>query len=285
MRSEFVLCPLRFYRRFILKLVPKGAVSIDLHAGQAFAKGLEIARKSYYDLNAPTELALEAGIYSLIDAWGDFNESPDENKSLPNMLGALVSYIDTYPFDTDPLVPLRTPLGSMTEFSFSIPIDEVRHPQTGEPLIYFGRADMIGELGKDGPKFVVDEKTTSRLGSTWASQWEMRGQMSGYTWAARRMGYPVEGALIRGISILKNGYGHVEALTYRPQWEVDRWYNQLIRDIKRMIACWQEDVWDAALDTACSMFKPCPYMPLCDVENPDEWLGDYETRVWNPLAP
>ena len=285
MRSAFILCPRKFAYSFLHNLIPKGDENVHLFAGACFAKGLEVARMAYYNNNQSAEHSLMIGMLALTEAWGTYEPPTGHVKSYINMLGALVSYLDYWPFDHDTLIPVQSAIGPMVEFTFAIPLEGTKHPQTGEPIIYFGRADMIGELGLSSRlNFVVDEKTTQRLGPTWGAQWELRAQMSGYVWAARQHGYEVEGAIIRGISILKDSYGHAEVITYRPKWEIARWYNQLIRDVNRMIRCWEEGYWDYNFDSGCALFRKCDFMSLCDVENPEQWLADYEQKKWDPMG-
>ena len=58
-------------------------------------------------------------------------------------------------------------------------------------------------------------KRQRQLGDSWARQWELRGQFTGYCWAAREAGIDVNGVLVRGVSILKTKYGSAQAITNR----------------------------------------------------------------------
>lgn len=137
---------------------------------------------------------------------------------------------------------------------------------------------------KDDVLFVVDEKTTKALGDSWMKNWKLRSQLTGYCWAAQEYGYPVAGAIIRGISILKTKFGHAEVIEPRARWEIDRWLHQLARDINRAIQCWEEDYWDYDLDASCSSYGGCPYLDLCTSPHPERWVETaYVKRVWNPL--
>ena len=59
--------------------------------------------------------------------------------------------------------------------------------------------------------------------------------------------------------VLKTKYDFAEAITPRPQWQVDRWYYQLLADIKRMLRCYHEGYWDYSLDHACTEYGGCPF--------------------------
>jgi len=159
----------------------------------------------------------------------------------------------------------------------------VTHPETGDPMIYCGRSDMVASFA--GSVYPFDDKTTSSLGPTWAKQWEMRSQFTGYVWAAQRAGYPASGVIVRGVSILKTKYDTQQAITNRAPFELERWLAQTVRDVERMKAAWASNIWDFNLDHACAEYGGCQFVSVCKSPNPEEWLPLYfEPKVWDPLA-
>jgi hypothetical protein len=132
--------------------------------------------------------------------------------------------------------------------------------------------------------YVYDEKTTSSLGYSWPRQWDLRSQFTGYCWTAREFGFNPTGVCVRGISILKTKYETQQVLTYRSDYEIDRWLQQSCRDIERMIDCWSEGYWDYNLDHACTEYGGCALRDICKSSEPESWLQTYfHRRVWNPL--
>lgn len=312
MLAAFRSCPQKMFRTYVEHWKPK-TESVHLVAGGAFAKGIEVARKVYFEGLYPAygrfhhedggeyskqlegdlawapgakgdkQVAEAEGLRALMIAYGDFECPADSAKSLERTAGALEFYFDQYPLDTDSKVPVTFVDGRRgIEFSFALPLG-VNHPVTGDPILYTGRADMIAEFA--GGIYIVDEKTTSSLGASWSRQWEMRGQFTGYCWAAKESGIPVSGAIIRGVSILKTKYDTQEAITNRAQHEIDRWKFQSERDITRAIAMWKEGYWDYALDGACAEYGGCSLVDICKSPSPEDWLPiRFEQRVWDPLA-
>lgn len=289
-RESFRTCPKKWYWQVIRKQVPQ-TPSIHLHAGGSLAKGLEIARRRFYIDGADPISAIAAGSQALADFYGDFdleNGFEDHNKSKARMLNAFEDYFMEYPLGSDPIKPMRTADGGAgIEFSFAIPL-EIRHPQTGDPLLYAGRFDMLGEM--NDTLYVVDEKTTGSLGPSWASQWDLNSQFTGYCMAARHYGYPVASAIIRGIGLLKSGVKHQQVILNRPDWQIQRWWDQLHRDIRMMIAQWEQDtgdgqMYDLALGSACTSYGGCSYKKLCLSNDPEAWVpAYYRAHEWNPLA-
>lgn len=282
MIASFRSCPRKFFLEYIQHWKPM-LPSVHLHAGAAYAKGLEVSRLAYYQEGASVEDARAAGLQALMNAYGSFECPPESAKSLERMMGALIFYFDTYPMDQERAVPATLPSGKKAvEFNFAEPID-FRHPVTGDPIIYCGRMDQCVDYA--GGFFGEDDKTTSSLGASWAKQWDMRSQFTGYCWGAAKAGMPLQGFLVRGVSILKTKYDTQEALTYRPQWMIDRWYEQLLRDVARMKACWEADYWDYDLDHACAEFGGCIFRQPCLSVDPQPWLeNSFTQRVWNPLT-
>jgi hypothetical protein len=260
---------------------PQGE-SVHLHAGAAFARGLEVARRAFYDEGQDSESAIAAGLLALVKAYGDFECPEGVNKSLDRMMGALEFYFHSYPMATDSAKPEKLPSGKHAiEFSFAQPLD-FRHPVTGDPLIYAGRSDMICDYAHG--RYLEDDKTASQLGASWPKQWALRSQFTGYCWAAREAGRPVDGVLVRGISILKTKYDTLQAVTYRPDWQIGRWLTQLYRDLAELQKCWESGYYDYALDHACTEYGGCAFTQICESNDPEAWLPMYfEKRRWNPL--
>jgi hypothetical protein len=285
-REAFFTCPTKARYSFIDNLASP-TPSVHLHAGGAFAAGLERARRAFYAEGKPEADAEKEGIETLIRVYGDF-EAPDygsgSNKTVFRMMEALASYFAQYPMSQDRIKPFFAPNGEpAVEFTFTFEIPGIAHPETGDPLLYAGRFDMLGV--RDDVLFVVDEKTTTSLGAQWTQQWDLNSQFTGYCAAAREYGYPVAGAIIRGIGILKTEIKHQQAVIYRPQWMIDRWFTQLRRDVLRMIEAYENDTWDFALGSACSAYGGCGFKQLCLSNEPERWIeGNFARRDWNPLA-
>ena len=309
MLAAFRSCPQKMFRQYVQHWKPTSE-SVHLVAGGAFAKGLEVARRAYFEgvASVPTvsydaannfkrkvtwdelpcpqhdnTFATSAGLAALIAAYGDFECPPDSAKSLERTAGALEFYFDRYPLGADGMLPIHLPNGkSGIEFSFANPL-EFRHPISGDPILYTGRADLICHFADD--VWILDDKTTTSLGASWANQWELRSQFTGYAWSAKQQGLEAAGCLVRGVSILKTKYDTQQVMTYRTEHEMERWYKQVHRDLQRMLNCWEEGWWDYSLDSACTEYGGCSLTRICKSQSPDDYLPIYfHQRVWDPLA-
>lgn len=280
--SAFRSCPRKAQLEYLEHWKPK-TPNIHLHAGGAFARGLEVAREAFYVHGDEPDTAIAKGVRALWEFYGDFECPEDSAKSVDAMAGALVYYFDSWPLTSESAVPITLPTGKRgIEFSFLEPM-EVRHPETGDPILYSGRFDMICHYA--GAVFGEDDKTTSQLGATWPNQWQLRAQFDGYCWGAKQAGMPLAGMLVRGVAILKGGYNHAQVPTYRPDWMIDRWYEQTLRDIKRAKRMWEEGYFDYSLDHACNEFGGCVFKQVCQSPEPEKWLAvGFEKRRWDPVT-
>lgn len=281
-RKAFVRCPMLMKRQFVDNLRSVNENSVDLHFGACFARGLEVTRKHFFE--APHYEALDAiqrGIEEAQRMWGNFQSPPLSNKTLPRLIGALRYYFEQWPLGEDGLTPVGD--GIECSFAFDLPI---MHPETGLPLKYCGRFDMLA-VDANGRYYVVDEKTTGRLGDSWYLQWDMDSQMTGYIYSVKREHTDVEVvAQVRGISILKNDYGHAEVPVVRSQHMLDQWYEQLLHDVQHMIVCWKSKWWDQSFSQACTDYgRACEFAMLCKSADPARLIaGNYKEVVWNPLV-
>lgn len=283
MLASFRACPQRFYREYVEHWKPR-TESVHLVAGKAFASGLEALRLAYFRDRLSVEEALAQGAAALIREYGDFECPADSPKSLERMLGALEYYTEAFPLANEPAPPIRLQGGKLgIEFSFAEPVHEVLHPVTGSPLIYVGRMDQIVEYA--GALYGEDDKTTGQLGASWSRQWDLRSQFTSYCWGARRAGLPLQGFLVRGIAILKTKWDHAQAITYRPEWMVERWYKQTCADLRRMISAWENGEWDYNLDHSCNEYGGCVFRQICLSDRPETWLNaNFERRRWDPVT-
>ena len=274
-------CKHKWWRKHVLGLKSKGS-SIHLHAGGAFAHAVETVRKAYYAKGFSAEDSVALGIDALARKWGlDPLVTDDHNKSLPNMQYALIKYFDHHQLGVDRLIPHQLSTGPAIEVNFAFPLP-INHPDTGEPILYCGRFDMLAN--DSGLLWVVDEKTTGQLGATWSSKWELRAQFIGYALGAQMYGVKVAGAIVRGIALYKNDVGFAEAIVQRPQWMIDEWIETLYSDINDAINYWKLQKFPKVFDDTCNAYGGCPFHRLCTTPNPEPFIeAYYEIDHWNPL--
>lgn len=282
MLVTFKACHHKFFNEYCICRSPE-TISPDLHAGGAFASGMEATRRALWEAKLPIEDAIALGVAALASFWGDYEPPDDHPKTFERTSTALLDYFDHYPPVTDPIQPVITAEGTPAiEFTFAIPIPVI-HPITQEEIVFCGRFDLLGYYNE--ALFVIDEKTMKAMGPKWKDAYAMRSQFIGYTWASRQAGYEVLGAIVRGVCIQKTQIKHAQAFCPYPQWQIDRWYREMVMAVKMMVACWETGVWSYDYGDSCSSYGGCQFLGPCTTENEMLWLEqDFKHRVWNPLA-
>lgn len=285
MRNDYVSCGRSFELARLYGLSHQGG-SIHLVAGGAFARGCEVTRSKFYFEGYDEMDAIVEGVLAAWEYYGDFEVDERFAKKSPERVAyALVEYFSEYPLPLDKLKPYTKADGTPAiEFEFTFPL-EVKHPTTGDPLLYGGRFDMVGVYMSD--LWVVDEKTASQLGQQWLRSFTLRGQLIGYCYAARQFGLPVNGFVVRGISFLKDYYGHAEIFEVVPDHRIQQWREQLEDDAEAMVRDWKRGRYGWAFGDACNAYGGCPFRDtLCDKQDWKLWWQQsFEVNRWNPLQP
>lgn len=280
--ATFKSCPQLFKKVYLDQW--KGKLpNVHLRAGGAFARGLEIARRSFYEQGQDSDTAIAAGLGALLEFYGDFECPADSAKSAERTAGALEYYFSQYAMDRDEGQPIIMPNGKYAiEFSFAHPLP-INHPITGNPLICCGRSDAAIHYG--GGKHILDDKTTSQLGASWSKQWDLRSQFTCYKWGFEQAGIDIDGVIVRGVSILKQKYDTQQCVSFRPDWQVDRWYNQLLETLEDIIELWKKGRWHYNLDSACADYGGCGFRLACSSKDELPFLEtSFERRHWDPVT-
>ena len=286
MLTSFRSCPRQWMYEFGMGLRPI-TPSIDLHAGAVFASTVARVRELHWLENMGAQDAIDYAYPHFMDEWGDFPmPNKPTNKSMDRVWVGITEYFRQWPVDTDPLQPYFTDPQPSFEFSFAIPLDFPdfpRHPIDNEPFIWVGRFDLLGKY--QGFGVVEDDKSTGRgFPHNWSDQWKLRNQFLGYMWACQMSGLDVRHIMVRGIAFLKTDIKLIETppIEY-PQHKVDRWFEQLKRDLWRLVRCAESGYFDYDFGNSCTSYSGCLFVPLCEAKDETAWLSDYAVRRWNPL--
>lgn len=306
-RAAFADCNRKGYWQFIRQR-RKREGNIDLVFGGCFAKGMECARKAYYNDGLSERNSITEGLIAATAMWEDHEadtlvpyKGSKANKTYSALVDAFDSYFVRWPLDDAEIMPLRLPNGELfIEKTFAFPLDGTSHPITGKPIVYAGRLDMLGEWKDAGLYIGIDEKTSTQLGDAWAARWLLRGQITGYCRGSSLYGFKIRHFHIRGIGILSKDITFAENLQNRHDWQIETWEKQVTKDINRATDTWRkmyhdqevngfngkhlEEHWDQNLDTMCSSYGGCDFQDLCSSQNPERWLNNYDIAEWNPLA-
>jgi hypothetical protein len=253
-----------------------------LIAGAAFAAGMEAYRKELYFNSGDSKLSLVKGFIAICQTYGD-HVPMVPTKTMQNVILALLHYHNNFPKELEKFIPVSLFGQEGVEFSFAVPLN-FKNPQTGEPVIFCGRADQIVYGSQFEQYFIEDDKTTSQLGTTWGKQWELDSQMTGYVWAARKYKVDIKGALIRGFCFYNNRIEHTQVLTHRQKHELEDWENMVYSRLEEMRVAWVKKYYTPALNKNCGDFGGCVLQQYCKYDHKPEILkADYKRIKWDPV--
>jgi hypothetical protein len=153
---------------------------------------------------------------------------------------------------------------------------------------YGGRFDQLLEW--HGKLWIRDFKTTSRMGRTYAAQFDPNNQIAGYIWAASELSMrDIEGVMIETIYNTKTkGPEFHPLLSTRSEGHIEQWLETVQDEIGDIEAREERDVW-AMRTEACSDYGGCYFRDACQKEywsSIDDWLLANTTHsVWDFMNP
>lgn len=154
--------------------------------------------------------------------------------------------------------------------------------------MYTGRMDQIIEW--NGDIWVRDFKTTSRMGRTYADNFEPNNQMTGYVWAAQELsGQSVDGVWIEVVyNTKRNGPEFHDFLTTRGPQAIREWKEETQYEIEQARQHESDGIFPKRT-TACNDYGGCPFREACNMGSwraRENWL---KTRTvhshWDPMNP
>jgi hypothetical protein len=267
MLSTLGECPKKFEWAFENRLRPRDGSTEPLDVGAAFHEAIYMARKTYWETEDPESGKL-AGVRRLLSAAPDTD--PGSSRSLDKILAAYDLYTNQFPLEkAQPLVLNGRPMFEVT-FSIPLPINNL----DGQPFLYSGRIDMI--VNTSAGVYLLDDKTTTRMGPSWGDGWDLRFQFLGYMWAASQFGIDSRGVIVRGIKIANQPEVR-EAIIYRKDWLISEWYDNMLTRVSTLLSKSRPK----ALGRPCEW---CSYVVLCKSQHPERWFNTFDIQEeWSPL--
>lgn len=264
--STFLRCRKRYYWRFVRDLVGKAPQTAP-EFGRCIHKALDIWFTTH-------DQAKTISTFNTL-----FVENPADEKRTIRVGEKLLSlYMDKYDHEGFKVIK--------SEIPFAAPVRA-----GGFTLI--GRIDKI--IDWDGAVYVMDHKTTSRLGYEFFYKIKPNMQFDGYIWAARQLGFPTcSGILLDALLVAKGLITPVQLaklqplardISMRTDEELDRYIQNICLIVDDIRKCYETDIWYDNTESCCD-FIECPYRKLCkeDIAIQEKIAAmDYRIEHWDPL--
>jgi hypothetical protein len=266
MLSTFLRCKRRYYYRMVRNLVGKKPPTAA-EFGRCIHKALDEWYKSKDDKKA-------------IDIFANaFKEDPEDDKRTIEIGKKLLEiYFSQYANQN------ITVLAS--ELSFDLPMPVFND------VNYIGRIDKIIEW--DGAVYVMDHKTTSRLGFTFFYKIKPNMQFTGYVWAAQQLGQDRCSGVVLDALLVAKGLLTSSArakltpvardiATYTHD-DIAEWKEDVASLLDDIAGCYQKDKWCRNTE-GCTDFVECPYRRICKEDRAIREAiikQDYKEECWDP---
>lgn len=260
-----------------IQWVDSSAIDLFLTCGRRF-------KLEALDLREPAE-----GSSHHLRVGGAFAQATDTLRREGDLTKAIICLADSFPFDST--FPPKTfsntvlslilyderfsssPLWEVAASEFSFTVDVPGH----EDISFVGRVDALLRSKTTGLLFVLDDKTTGRMGPKWGNKWPLRGQFIGYVWALRHLGFDVQGVVCRGVKISS---ASPEIAEFGPFFIHDHllssWEERLSHVVERM----KSGPFLPAFNDTCAW---CPWHSDCRELPLEKITGRKREVLWDPV--
>lgn len=278
---SFRTCPKLYEIQYIRDLSPKAkkpdlVFGTHLHAALAAYDAAIVAGATHDE--AQEDMVVEINTMLVAEP------IPEHKiKTTENLLRACVWYTEHFKDD-----PLKTHVLSngkpALELSFKVPTGI--HSPSGIEYYLCGHLDKIVEWNDQ--LWVLDRKTTkSDLNDHYFSGYTPDPQVSLYSLAAKiAFDLPIAGLIIDGIQLLAAAARFHRRPINRTDDQLEEWLTDLAYDLERAAGYAAAEHWPRN-DTACGNYGKCVMRDYCSAAPKARklYLGEFETRVWDPTTP
>lgn len=290
--EAFTTCPRRAQYELCRRLKPSGERSA-LRFGGIIHKLLETRYRSATALHAQSP-EVEAVMTACAEQeFAQWSPPEDDHRTFSTALGFVRAYGEAYPFESFEVV--KMPDGRpFIEVPFALPLGELEQ-EDGKTikLVWTGRIDLAYLVNSS--LYIMDHKTTSVMGPSYFTSFEISHQLYGYAWAAEQLlGTQVSGVVINALGIRK-------PTKTGKAFEFQR---QLVPISRALLAEWKTDCLHIIADfvemarrgymprhTAWCVgkFGECPFRKVCtlDTDSQREMMltsGEFQKNEWSPLT-
>jgi len=274
--DTYINCPMKFYRRYIQRIVPiKKAKPLAL--GSCMAAGLAAFRNPETALaglikeasamkNSPEGIQETLGALSpaelaedaFMKTWAEEERvlelvrENDPLRSIPRALEILSEYCKTYVDDAEIFIQ-----------------PEIVFKEEIAPGIFFeGRIDGVVKLADNQGIAIDEDKTASRLGDFYFKQLRSSYQVLWYLWIAKHLKlFEIYGSqkpmlLMNVVYIHAKNFRFEQQLAIKTNREVDASYQDLLMWIKQIQWAIETNHFPQANSEICLKYGGCEYLPL-----------------------
>jgi hypothetical protein len=234
----------------------------------------------------------------ILDLYKDKDFGPDEWRTAEHCINTITAYNKQWPIESEPFtihegaveMPFKLLLGR-AELNSEVTTHAGTFYVRNVDVYWTGRLDAI--INYSG-LLVMEHKTTSILGTTFWDDFQLGSQPNGYVWAARQLGYPVEGVYIDALAGRKPSRTGVmnefqrQRFFYEPD-RIDEWRTDTFTLVTDFLEHLCRNYFPKSPKWCFGKYGMCQYWPVCtqNLDRRNDMLQSdlYKPVTWSPLNP
>ena len=290
--EHFTTCPRQAYYAVVRRLKSSGE-RWPLTFGGIIHKVLEARYRSATSLHAQTDDVTNVMLATAEREFTRVTPPEDDYRNYSCAVSFIRIYGETYPFEQFEIAKTANGV-PLIEVPFAIPLGEIDHEGKIVKVVWTGRIDLCYISANGGGLYVMDHKTTSIMGPSFASQFEISHQLYGYAWATEQLtGAKVTAVVINGLGVrrpTKTGKAFEFVRSVIPvsrslldEWKLDTMHivSDFLENCRRGYAP-KHTVW------CVGKFGECPFKKVCSLDGNDQRevmlsSGEFVHNDWSPL--
>lgn len=292
--ERFVTCPRSAQYAIARRLNPAGE-RVALVFGGIIHKVLEARYRATTALHAQDASVERVMLATAEREFSKWSPPEDDHRTYSCAVEFIRRYGEAYPFESFEVVRGRDG-APMIEVPFAIPLGKVTRSDGKEiNVIWTGRIDMVYLSTNGGGLYVMDHKTTSIMGPSYFSTFDISHQLYGYAWAVETLcGRPVDGVLINGIGIRRptrtgKAFEFERKLIPVSRGLLDEWKLDTMHIVADFIEMCQRGYLPKHTAWCVGKFGECPFKKVCTLETNEQrevmlTSGEFVKNEWSPLT-
>lgn len=291
--EHFTTCPRQALYSIVRRLKPAGERTA-LTFGGIIHKILEARYRACTTLHAQTEEVTNVMLGVARREFDKWSPPEDDFRNYSCAVELIRRYEETYPFEQFEVV--RGKDGSpLIELPFALPLGEITD-STGKviKLVWMGRIDLAYLSTNGGGFYIMDHKTTSIMGPSYFSTFEISHQLYGYAWAASQLGgVPVAGVVINALGIRKptktgKAFEFERKLIPVMPGLLEEWKLDTMHIVSDFVEMCHRGYLPKHTAWCVGKFGECPFRKVCCLDSEDQrevmlHSGEFINNDWSPL--
>lgn len=286
--EQFTTCPRAALYSVARRLRPSGE-RVPLVFGGIIHKILEARYRATTSLHAQTPEVTSVMLATAEREFAKWTPPEDEFRNYSCAVEFIRRYEEQYPFET--FTVARLPDGTpLIEVPFAIPLGTIGDIK----VVWTGRIDLCYVSENGGGLYVMDHKTTSIMGPSFAEQFRIAHQLYGYAWAVEQLtGKTVSAVVINGLGIRKpsktgKAFEFTRPVITIERGLIDEWKTDCLHIISDFIEMCARGYLPKHTAWCVGKFGTCPYHKVCTLETNEQRevmlsSGEYQKNEWSPL--